>query len=221
MPRSAAYRRLLSRLLDLLSPRTCVACDRDVAAGGVLCAACSAHADLSAPAGLVLDGIPTVAAVAYAGPLADAIQRFKYGARPDLAAQLALLAAAALGRLHPEPGSVLVPVPLHPRRLAERGYNQSALLAKQLARRHGLGFAPLALRRLRATEHQVGRTREQRWSNVTAAFAVRDARALARRQVVLVDDVVTTGATATACIRSLSAASARVAGVVALARAGH
>ena len=175
----------------------------------------------SPPPGLLLDGIPAVAAVPYAGPLADAVQRFKYGARPDLAAQLAALADAALGRLHPEPGSVLVPVPLHPRRLAERGYNQSALLARQLAHRHGLGFAPLALQRLRATDHQVGRTREQRWSNVADAFAVRDVRALAGRHVVLVDDVVTTGATVIACIQSLSAQGARVAGVVALAQAGR
>lgn len=221
MPETAVGLRLLSRCLDLLAPRACVACDEHVEPRRVLCDACAACAVLSPPAPVLLDGIPALAAVAYAQPLSDAIHRFKYGARPDLAAQLATLSGAALERLDPAPDSLLVPVPLHARRLAERGYNQSALLARQLSRRHGLGFAPLALRRIRPTDRQVGRSRRERWANVADAFVVRQPESVAGRLVILVDDVLTTGATATACVRPLQALGARVGGVVALARAGR
>lgn len=219
MSRCAACRRLVWRALDLLFPRGCVACDGDVEPQGVLCGTCGSRTDLAPPAALLLDGIPAYTAVPFAGPLSDAVHRFKYGARPDLAAQLAALAGSALAELDPPSDSLLVPVPLHPRRVAERGYNQSALLAGQLAQQRGLGFAPLALHRLRATGQQVGRNRAQRLTNVADAFAVRQRGALVGQPVVVVDDVVTTGATATACIQPLRADGARVVGVVALARA--
>lgn len=212
---------LLSRFVDLLAPRACVACDQHIEPRGALCAGCSARAVLSPPSPLLLDGIPALAAVAYAEPLSNAIHRFKYGARPDLAAQLAGIAGSALQQLDPAPHTILVPVPLHPRRLAERGYNQSALLAKQLSRRHRLGFAPLALRRTRPTDQQVGRNRQERWANVEGAFVVRQPGSVSGRDVVLVDDVLTTGATATACVQPLRALGARIAGVVAIARAGR
>lgn len=213
--------RLLSRLLDLLAPRGCVACDGHVEPGRAFCNLCARQACLAAPEPLVLDGVPAFGAVRYGDPASRAIHRFKYGGRPDLATQLAGLAVDALERLGPPPGSLLVPVPLHPRRLAERGYNQSALLARELARRQRLGFLPMALWRTRATERQVGRSGDERWSNMEGAFAVRRPRALAGREVVLVDDVLTTGATATACIRPLRGLGTRVVGVVALARAGR
>ncbi len=221
MPKAGAGQRALSRFVDLLFPRGCIACDRPVEPGGILCDACAVRAALRPPPPLLLDGVPALAAIAYAEPMSGALHRFKYGARPDLAAQLAAVAEVALEQLDPAPDSILVPVPLHARRLAERGYNQSALLAGQLSRRHRLGFAPLGLRRIRPTDQQVGRSRQQRWINVAEAFVVRQRRSLAERDVVLVDDVVTTGATATACIQPLRALGARVVGVVALARAGR
>lgn len=220
MHEPGAGQRLLSSLLDLLAPRACVACDQHVEPRGALCDDCAGRAMLDPPP-LQLDGFQAFAAVTYAEPLSGAVHRFKYGARPDLAAQLAAIAGGALEQLDPTPDSILVPVPLHARRLAERGYNQSALLARQLSRRHRLGFAPLALERVRPTEQQVGRSRHERWTNVADAFVVRQPGVVAGRNVVLVDDVVTTGATATACAKPLLVLGARVAGVVAIASAGR
>lgn len=214
------WRHLLPRVLDLLAPRSCVACDGGVEPGGVFCTACGAHPLRAPPRALLVDCVPALAAAPHAAPLSDAVHRFKYGGRPDLAEQLSELAVPALQGFEPGPDTVLVPVPLHPRRLAERGYNQSALLARQLSRRLGLRFAPLALARIKPTVRQVGQSRDERWSNMSDAFVVRKPQALDGYGVVLVDDVLTTGATATACIRPILALGNRVTGVVTLARAG-
>ncbi len=168
----------------------------------------------------------------YGGPLADAIHALKYRDRPALARPLGawLARRVALPR-----EAVLVSVPLGRRRRLARGYDQAALLARALSRScrdladgsptaAGRGTSPprpellpLALARTRETPPQVGRTRGDRVANVRGAF--RAASAVCGRDVVLVDDVVTTGATAQACAEALLAAGARSVHVVALARA--
>jgi len=103
---------------------------------------------------------------------------------------------------------VLVPVPLHPRRLRERGFNQSALLAEEIGRRTGRAVCPDALVRRRDTLPQAGLTAAARRRNVEGAFAVRRRASVAGRTVLLVDDVLTTGATAFTCARRLAEAGA-------------
>ena len=110
-------------------------------------------------------------------------------------------------------------VPLHPRRLRERGFNQSALLALELSRRCGTPCSPGALLRLRETLPQAGLRPAERRRNVREAFAVRRPSCVAARVVTLVDDVLTTGATGQACAQALIAAGAREVRLLTVARA--
>src|SRR6267378_847163 len=151
----------------------------------------------------------------YAGPLRDAVQRFKFGRRPALARPLAALVLEQCAAAVP-PRAVLVPIPLARERERERGFNQAALVAERVAR--GLG-APLRerwLARTRATAPQTELDAVERRANVRGAFVASTAAAGA--DVVLVDDVLTTGATAGECARALRAAGAASVGLLTVAR---
>jgi ComF family protein len=145
----------------------------------------------------------------------------KYEDRPDLGRPLGHLLASALqphasmlfrpraaitGAAHDD--AVVVPVPLHPTRLASRGFNQSGLIADHVAKHLRARFWPLALGRVRDTPHQVALDRRSRLENVAGAFFVRNPPAVHGRWIILVDDVRTTGATLDACTRVLLAAGA-------------
>jgi ComF family protein len=161
--------------------------------------------------------VPLAVAGRYEPPLSTAIGRFKYEGRADLASGLASLALASVAAL-PLPSDVtFVPVPLHPRRLAERGYNQAALVAQELARRLGRKCAPRFLQRVRETERQVGKARSLRLTNLESAFVLRAPSTI--RSIVLVDDVVTTGSTVRACAQALAAHDVKLFAVAALAQA--
>lgn len=186
-----------------LVPPRCAGCG---AAGSWLCLECR---DGSEPRSVRGAGVPLRAAGTYVGPLRTAIHRFKYREEPGLAAELghlvALLAAADLAtgaRI-----DAVVPVPLHARRVRERGYDQTALLASSLAARLGLALRP-ALHRIRYARPQVELDRAQRARNVEGAF-VGTASSLRGLRVALVDDVVTTGATLRAAARAARACGAR------------
>jgi ComF family protein len=145
------------------------------------------------------------AAVAY-GPVAREIAlRLKYGGRIGLAATV----ARPLSRLMPEEVELLVPVPLHRRRLWSRGYNQAALIADALSRATKVPVARQALTRRRATAVLRGQSPAKRRRTLAGAFAVPDRTAVTGRAVALVDDVYTSGATADACTRALLGAGAR------------
>jgi ComF family protein len=115
---------------------------------------------------------------------------------------------------------VLVPVPLHWRRGWSRRYNQSGALARVISRQSGVKLASEALRRVRATEQQIGLSRPQRASNVQGAFKVAGDRSadIQGRRVVLIDDVLTSGATVDACARALLRAKAAQVDVLVFAR---
>ncbi|WP_300553794.1 ComF family protein [Maricaulis sp.] len=157
------------------------------------------------------------APLAYNDAVKPLVLALKNNDRRDMLAACArwmsVAAADLLGR-----DSLLVPVPLHWRRLAQRRYNQSALLARALGRETGLGVETGSLKRVRATPSQAGRSADGRKRNVAGAFRVEHPERIAGRPVVLVDDVLTTGATVSACVHQLRRARAAGIDVVTLCR---
>jgi ComF family protein len=147
----------------------------------------------------------TRAAVAYDSATRGLVLALKYGRKVALARTMARFMAPLI-----EAGDdrLLVPVPLHRRRLWQRGFNQSLILARELSRRTGLEIAPALIGRIRATPPLKGMSVQQRHRTVAAAFRVREPDSVAGRTVVLVDDVLTTGATSEACARALRKAGA-------------
>ena len=166
----------------------------------------------------MIDG--SIAFARFGGAISNALWRFKYEGRADLARPLGHLLRRAVSEAGVS-ADVVIPVPLHPRRLAERGYNQSALLAQSVARQLGAAYAPRALVRHRATAQQARLGRAERLTNVAQAFQVRDISVIEKRVVLLVDDVATTGSTLLACRQVLKAAGALEVNSVCLARAGE
>ena len=200
-------------MLEILLPPSCAGCGRY---GRLFCEAC--HRSLqpltrgqdhfSAPdAGMVVGDALLLAhaAFAHAGPMRRALQRLKYGGAARLATPLAHAAVPALRTLLAVSGpAVLVPVPVHPARLRQRGYNQAALLAGVLAAQTQLPVTELLIRK-RATTRQHGLTRAARLHNLRGAFAVRGGRRIPA-SVILVDDILTTSATLEACAAVLRSA---------------
>lgn len=180
-------------------------CCGEQAAPGQLCGACLAHP----PA---FDA--TVAAYRYAFPLDRLVQSFKFNANLALADLFASALAQAAGCARPD---TLIALPLANKRLAERGFNQSALLAERVARRLGIEYAAHGLLKVRDTPPQAGLNRRARLKNVRGAFAS-DA-SLAGRHVALVDDVMTTGATLSEAAKALKKAGAATVTAWVVARA--
>jgi ComF family protein len=164
----------------------------------------------------------------YQGRMKDAIHAFKYDRLHPAARGLGrMLASAILQLAHEAPAEMLVvPVPLHRAKHAQRGFNQARALAKEalrfLAKSHPawrLTLASSALMRLRATESQAGLTPRQRRLNLRGAFSVTDPAAVDGKHILLIDDIMTTGATARAAAQALTRAGAASVWVATLARA--
>lgn len=199
-------------LLDIVLPPACAACGRY---GDLLCQRCvgalqraSSPADrfTAADPGIVVgDALElAVAAFVHEGPARRALQRLKYGAAGRLAEPLARAAMPAFRELVDHAGPMpLVPIPVHPQRLRQRGYNQAFLLASELGRRTGLPVVDIIERHKATTrQHELGRT--ARLHNLRGAFALRDADR-PPAAVILVDDILTTSATLEACAAVLRA----------------
>ncbi|TVV73292.1 ComF family protein [Sphingomonas solaris] len=186
--------------LDFLGRPACATCGVPLPydeGPDMRCDPCLAHP----PA---LDGM--CAATAYDAVPRRIALRLKHGRRPGLAETI----ARRLERLV-DPGEpwLIAPVPLHRWRIWSRGYNQSALIGRALARRTGLPFSPDLIARTRHTPSLRGLGRHARLRTVRDAFAIPDPATVAGRAVLLIDDVFTTGATANACAAALKAAGAR------------
>lgn len=153
---------------------------------------------------------------AYERELRELIHLLKYTKVRTLARPLGKLLLQGLPR--DESFDVIVPVPLHWRRRIGRGFNQAQLLAREIARASGRP-AVSALRRVKATAAQAGLTNSARRRNVTQAFACHRPSAVAQKRILLIDDVLTTGATAAACALALKRAGARRVAVLTVARA--
>jgi ComF family protein len=238
----AGARRGGSLLLDALLPPQCLACRAIVERAGQLCATCWRGMSFIAPPYCACCGLPfeveagqdalcgeclatprafdrARAVLRYDGSSRGPILAFKHGDRTDAAPAFARWLLPAVGDLLAE-ADLIVPVPLHRWRLWRRRYNQAALLALRLRRLARKPVAPDLLQRRRATPSQGRLSRAERLRNVTGAFAVPPRRraAVAGKRILLVDDVMTTGATVEACARALRKAGASHVDVACLAR---
>jgi ComF family protein len=236
-----SMRTIFGRTLGVALPELCAAC-REPVCGEGLCAPCWSKLSFIAPPYCPRLGIPfacdpgpgilSIEAIAHppAYGRARAAVRFddisrglvhalKYGDRLDLAPTMGRWMANAGRELLAEADAV-VPVPLHWRRQWSRRFNQSALLADVIGKRGGVRVVHAALKRVKPTAQQVGLGRSERALNVQGAFRVGDRakREVAERALVLVDDVLTTGATLEACTRALMRAGAARVDVLVFAR---
>ncbi len=239
---TSALRSAAGIALGAVLPPRCLACGAQVAVPGALCPECwGGLAFLAAPCcdacgypfeydagegalcGACAARPPAWrrarAALAYDDASRGLILALKHGDRTDSAPALGAWMASS-GRALLAEADLVAPVPLHRLRLLARRYNQSALLAQAIARRTGVACVPDLLVRRRRTPSQGGLSASARVRNVRGAFAVapRHADAVAGRRIVLVDDVLTTGATAESCARTLMRAGADTVDVLTLAR---
>lgn len=241
MTRARTAPSIMSRAFDLLFPPSCTACGEPVADRDTLCPECWQQIEFIVPPlcnrlGIRLPfatGNEMVSAAAaarpplyararaighYDGPLRRLVHALKFHDRQDVRHILATWLCRA-GRQLITDADIIIPVPLYRRRLLTRRYNQSALLAAEIARLTGMRSHPLALERTRRTKTQVGLTAKQRQQNVRGAFKVppRYKQLIEGRRILLVDDVITTGATVEACTRALLDNKAKNIDVLAIA----
>ncbi len=232
---------------DFIVPPACLACQRRLGSHDALCATCWRQVSFIRhplcdklgiplpfdPGGIAISAAAAAhpplydrvrAVAAYDGIMRDLVHHLKYYDRHD--------ARRLLGRWLTEAGRelladahLIVPVPLNRFRLLSRRFNQAAILGHEISRLTGVAGDPGALVRVKRTPSQVGLTHAERQRNVRAAFAVpqrrSEARYLAGKNIVLIDDVITSGATAEACARALRRAGAARIDVLAVALVTH
>lgn len=234
-------RALAGRLADIIVPPVCLACQAPLSAHHALCPECWCQIDFIRPPLCDRLGLPLPfdtggvmisaaansraplyhrarAVASYDGVMRQLIHGFKYHDRHDIRCLFGSWLLQA-GHELLETADVIVPVPLNRMRLLKRRFNQAAILGGELGRRAGVKHAPMVLHRVRATRSQVGLTHVQRRQNVRGAFAVAPGgqSIVEGKRVLLLDDVITTGATVEACAKVLLDAGAVAVDVLALA----
>lgn len=236
--------KFLKPLLELLFPSVCHLCKEFIPDAGEvqLCPECLANApplrspkcsccgqSFESPVGAdhlcgacSTDPPPFSAARAallFEGSTRELIHQFKYSKRVTLRRPLGLLSAAYLDDFAREFGAALiVPVPLHVKRLRQRGFNQAILLGEVFSHRWGVTLSRSNLKRIRWTEPQVNLGARERAANVKGAFAIDNGHEISGKRILLIDDVYTTGSTAKECCRVLLKAGAAEVAVLTIAR---
>lgn len=235
---------LFTALLDFLFPPLCHVCGKFIPQAGRLhiCPSCRERMPLPTHplctrCGMPFDGAgddhpcssclksqppfrAARAALLHEGPGRDLIHAFKYNGRTHLRRPLGLLAVEQLTEFVAcERPDLIVPVPLHVKRLRSRGFNQALLVGELLAREWRIPLSRQALRRVRWTEPQINLAAELRRENVRNAFGVPDTSLVSGKRVLLLDDVFTTGSTVEECSRMLNRAGAEEVLVITLSRA--
>ena len=237
MQLTSAASRLVRSVLDFALPPRCGGCGTIVDDVDSFCADCWKQLEFLGAGGCSRCGLPLKAtdietcavclakpprldriraAVAYGDISRSITMRLKYGRKVALARTMSRYMQPLLGDLSGD--TVFVPVPLHRSRLWRRGFNQSAIVARELSRRTGYGVEIDALKRVRATPPLKGLNMLQRRRTVAGAFRTNRQAELRGRNIVLVDDVLTTGSTANACARVLKRAGAARVDLVSWAR---
>ena len=238
------FQRLFSPITELLFPSICHLCKEFIPDAGEvkLCPDCLAKAPpllspkcnccgqpFESPIGAdhhcgscITDPPPFCAARAallFEESTRELIHQFKYSKRVMLGRPLGLLAAAYLGEFAGEFGAdLIVPVPLHVKRLRQRGFNQAVLLGEVFSSKWGVALSRNSLKRVRWTEPQVNLGARERAANVKGAFDVGSVNKISGKRILLVDDVYTTGSTAKECCRVLMRAGAADVAVLTIAR---
>lgn len=211
---------MLSKILNAIFPAKCIGCDSLVDDKDIFCADCRSMVIwIDTPfLGMHLSRQyfdKAVSLAKYDSVWKEIVHRLKYNDRTDLADPLAELISAKVDLEY----DLIVPVPLHPKRLKERGYNQSALLAKKIAKDTGFKCVFNALLKKENSAHQVGYSAKERVENVKGTFMLSPSVDIKGKDVLLIDDVITTGATLNECAKVLKENGAGRVDVMTLARA--
>lgn len=213
----------INALIQFVFPPRCALCDSSIqfADGALLCTPCEAslnplEADFTAShlAHVWFDRARSV--YPFEGKLRDALHGFKYGERFDLTEYLARVLEDEVRRM--QLPDVIIPVPLHPKRLRSRGFNQTVLVARPLTKRLGVSYDVRSLVRATDPGPQVERERKERIKAVKGIFAVNNPQKIKGKNVLLIDDVLTTGATVNECARVLKKANATRVDILTIAR---
>jgi ComF family protein len=209
---------MLKDFLSLVFPTVCTACGRSLYKNeNCICTRCHYHLPqtnyhrqpINPVARLFWGRVPLHAASSYysfskGGAVQNLVHQLKYRGKKEIGFTIGKFYGAELreSRLFSSVNTV-IPVPLHEKKLKKRGYNQSDLFAQGLAESLNVTFDTHNLARIRASETQTKRSRFERWKNVEAGFALKEKNKLEGKHILLVDDVVTTGATLEACAQTL------------------
>lgn len=232
----------LNALLNIITPHVCHICGKG--ADSYLCKDCIHGINLITEGFCSVCGVPFISKSpflhtcgtcikkkpkftkarsigVYEGILRDAVHKFKYNGKTSLAKPLGLFMAERVSSIFSRKAEafLVIPVPLHKKRLKERGFNQSLLLARGIAEIHHIPLDYLNLKRIRYTEPQINLKGEERLKNIRGAFAVENARIFKNQEILLIDDVYTTGATVAECTKVLKKSGAKGVFVLTLARA--
>ncbi|MDJ0697580.1 MAG: ComF family protein [Mastigocoleus sp. MO_167.B18] len=218
-----AFKNYFKALLNSFLESNCPLCERP--SSNLLCKYCTKQLDkctIPQPSSLWQKPLPVFAWGKYGGALKRAIAAMKYDNHPEIAILLGQLLGESwlLHTPSPEHKPILVPIPLHPHKQKQRGFNQAALIAKGFCEITGLKVKAKGLKRVRETEAQHSLSSSNRSKNLAGAFSIgQDLYKIPRQPVLLIDDIYTTGATAKSAIQTLRDSQISVLGIAACAAA--